>query len=41
MSLFLLAREQAPPSSERLQTVLFLIGSTALFLMVERSWGWM
>jgi alpha-1,2-glucosyltransferase len=41
LSVFMLARDQTSPRSERLQTVLFFIGSTGLFLMVERGWGWM
>jgi alpha-1,2-glucosyltransferase len=41
LSLFLLARDQTSPWSERLQTTLFFVGSVGLFLMVERKWGWM
>jgi len=41
LSLFLLAREQSSPWSERLQTALFFIASVGLFVMVERKWGWM
>jgi alpha-1,2-glucosyltransferase len=41
LSLFLLARDQTSPPSERLQTTLFFVGSVGLFLMVERKWGWM
>jgi alpha-1,2-glucosyltransferase len=41
LSLFLLAREPSSPWSERLQTVLFLVGSAGLFWIIERSWRWM
>jgi alpha-1,2-glucosyltransferase len=41
LSLFLIAREQMSPWSERLQTMWFFVGSAGLFLMIERSWGWM
>jgi len=41
LSLFVLARDQTSPWSERLQTTLFFVGSAGLFLMVERKWGWM
>jgi alpha-1,2-glucosyltransferase len=41
LSLFALARDETSPWSERLQTILFFIGSAALFLMVERTGGWM
>ena len=40
MTLFLLAREQASPWGERLQTAIFAAGSLLLFLVVERGWGW-
>jgi hypothetical protein len=41
LSLFVLARDQTSPWSERLQTTLLFVGSAGLFLMVERKWGWM
>jgi len=41
LSVFMLARDQTSPQSERLQTILFFIGSAGLFLMVERGWAWM
>jgi alpha-1,2-glucosyltransferase len=41
LTLFMLGRESSSPRSERLQTMLFFAGSAGLFMMVERSWGWM
>ncbi len=41
LALFLLAREPAGRWGERVQTAVFVLGSAALFLIVERSWMWM
>jgi alpha-1,2-glucosyltransferase len=41
LSLWLLAREQTPPWTERLQTALFFVMSVGLFVIIERKWGWM
>ena len=41
LSLFLLAREPVTMWSERMQTTLFLTGSTGLFLIMEWGWGWL
>ena len=41
LSLFLLARTPVTIWSERAQTILFLAGSTGVFLMIEWKWGWL
>jgi hypothetical protein len=40
MSLLLLARERTSPWSERLQTAWFALASVSIFVVVERTWGW-
>jgi len=40
LTLFLLAREDAPASSERVQTGVFALASAVLFVVVERGFGW-
>lgn len=41
LALFLAAREPASRWSERVQTALFVAGSAALFVVLERNWFWM
>ncbi len=41
LALFLIAREPVGRWAERTQTLVFVLGSAALFVIVERSWMWM